>query len=223
MFLKCQNFTKATKDNTATTWSCSKTYWLMKKWTFLKSCSESNTKFWLPWSIQESCTTIICINFWPVLKKTFWQFSTSMNCMKDFNTPNTLPEEDKRCCFGKFSFGRRNPADKKAVYPSFTKSNNFWKRKLKKMSFKRKNFNQDSKSMRVKNSSTCTLNSITMTNKTLLSKISQKYVLKKLLKWPKNKMFQVELWTLDVLWEEPPSNLQAISMRLLESTYHTRS
>lgn len=91
------------------------------------------------------------------------------------------------------------------------------------MSFKRKRFNQDSKSMRVKNSLTCTLNSITMTNKTLLSKISQKSAPKKLLKLPKNKMFQVELWTLDVLWEEPPSNLQTISMRLLESTYHMHS
>lgn len=77
--------------------------------------------------------------------------------------------------------------------------------------------------MRVKNSLTCTLNSITMTNKTLLSKISHKSALKKLLKLPKNKMFQVELWTLDALWEEPPLNWQAISIRLLESTYHTRS
>lgn len=223
MFSKCRNFTKATKDNIATTWSCFKTYWLMKKWTFLKSCSESNTKFWLPWSIPESCTMIICINFWPVLKKTFWQFSTSMNFMKDFNTPNTLLEEDKKCCFGKFSSGRRSPTDKRAVYPLFTKSNNFWKRRLNKMSCKRKNFNQDSKCMRVKNSSTCTLNSITMTNKTLLWKISLKSVLKKHLKLPKNKMFRVGLWTLDVLWEEPPSNSPAILMKWLESTFHMHS
>lgn len=125
-----------------------------------------------------------------------------MNYMKDYKMLNISLEEDNKCFSGKFSFGKESHLENKDHYISFIKSNSFWKSKLKKMLYKRKNFHLVLRLTKLKNLLICTWISITMINKTLPSRTSLTFVVKRHWKLLNNKNYQAELWILDALLEE---------------------
>lgn len=191
--MKWKSSINLTKVNILTTLFFCKTSLLTKKWIFLKNYLELNMKYWLLWSILENYVMIISMNFWPESKKIFLRSSIAMNFMKDYKMLSTLLEEDKKCYSGKFSSGKENQLESKDHYILFTKSNNFWRKKSKKMLYKRKNFHQALKLMKQKNLLTCTWTSITMMKKTLPLRISLMFVVKRQSKLPNNKNWLVVL------------------------------
>lgn len=107
--------------------------------------------------------------------------------MKDYKTPGTLPVEDKKCFFGKFSSGKESQLEKKEVCTSFIRLRNSLKKKFRKTSYKRKSSLVDLRSTKHKSLSTCTWISITTINRTLQSRTSLMFVDKKHLKSPTKK------------------------------------
>ena len=192
--MKCKSSINPTKVNILTILFFCKMYSLTKKWIFLKNYLELNMKYWLLWSILENFVMIISTNFWLESKKISLKFSIAMNFMKDFKMLNTSPEEDNKCCSGKFLSGKESQLLKKDQCTLFIKLNNFWKKKLNKMLSKRRNFHLVSKPMKLKSLLICTWTSTTMIKKTLLLRISPMFVVKKQFKSLNNKNCQVALW-----------------------------
>jgi hypothetical protein len=63
--------------------------------------------------------------------------------MKDYRMPNISQEEDRKSYSGKYSSGKKNQLLRKALFISFIKLNNSFKRRLMKMLYKKRKCPQE--------------------------------------------------------------------------------